>query len=333
LTSVNLPADMTAFGDFAFYGCSGLEGICLPERLKTIGESAFACCEKIDSIVLPYGMTYLCDKAFAMCPITEVTFPSSLNHIGEDPFEGCPLEHVYAVEGTYAYNQWTAYGYSIQQIPQIIAGDYRYEIIGDECVITKYLGSETEVSVPSSIDGMPVTRIGTRAFADCENVTSISLHGTVVTIHNDAFSDCYNLTNISIPDSVTYIESAAFKSCIALTDIIVPNSVTYLGNTAFGGCKGLTNVTLSDSMTSINTHTFYDCISLAQFRCPEGLEEIADAFVDCTNLRQIYIPAGTVKISPSAFRNCTDLVIYGTTGSAAEAFAEARGFTFVEYAE
>ena len=40
-----------------------------------------------------------------------------------------------------------------------------YEIIDDEVTITYYWGSDTEVVIPSMIEGYPVTCIGERAFS------------------------------------------------------------------------------------------------------------------------------------------------------------------------
>lgn len=51
-----------------------------------------------------------------------------------------------------------------------------------------------------------------------------------------------------------------------------------------------------------------------------------------SSLKEVYIPAGVEYISDRTFINCTNLkTIYGVRGTAAEAFALASGYTFVEY--
>ena len=47
------------------------------------------------------------------------------------------------------------------------------------------------------------------------------------------FADCTELTNISIPQSVTIIEQYAFYNCSSLTSVTIPTSVTSIGGYAF----------------------------------------------------------------------------------------------------
>lgn len=88
-------------------------------------------------------------------------------------------------------------------------------------------------------------------------------------------------------------------------DFVLPASLTEIGEEAFSGCA-FTYVKLSERTRSIG-----------QF-----------AFADCPNLRYIYIPAATTSIDRYAFAEVTGLTIFGKAGSYAEAFADARGFTF-----
>ena len=51
-----------------------------------------------------------------------------------------------------------------------------YEVVnGNSITITKYTGSAASVVIPASIDGLPVTIIGERAFVNCESLTSVIL--------------------------------------------------------------------------------------------------------------------------------------------------------------
>ena len=75
--------------------------------------------------------------------------------------------------------------------------DYTYDKYEDHIVITKYDGSDTEVTIPNTIDNLPVTEIGKK--------------------EGYAFKDCDNITNIMIPDSVIGIGYYAFYGCTSLT--------------------------------------------------------------------------------------------------------------------
>ena len=56
-------------------------------------------------------------------------------------------------------------------------------------------------------------------------------------------------------------------------------------------------------------------------------------FLEHGNLKSVYIPGNVKAISENAFRNTSNLTIYGVAGSAAEAFAGQKGITFVATVE
>ena len=87
----------------------------------------------------------------------------------------------------------------------------------------------------------------------------IIIKSGVTSIGSYAFSDFYNLTSVTIPNSVTSIEKGAFFGCYDLTSIIIPNSVTSIGSNAFYNCIKLMNVTIPDSVTSIGLGAFHNC--------------------------------------------------------------------------
>ena len=71
-----------------------------------------------------------------------------------------------------------------------------------------------KIILPSSIEW-----IGTFAFSDCKNLSSIDIPEGVITIGNGAFYKCSKLTHISIPASIERIEASAFECGQQLTDL------------------------------------------------------------------------------------------------------------------
>ena len=67
--------------------------------------------------------------------------------------------------------------------------------------ICGYLGRETEVSIPSSISGKPVSEIESGAFKDCNTIEIITVPDTVVLVYEDSFTGASSLTKI-ISDTV-----------------------------------------------------------------------------------------------------------------------------------
>ena len=114
--------------------------------------------------------------------------------------------------------------------------DFKYEVDDGKVTIADYTGAGGDVTVPSMIDGLPVTTIGDNAFCYCTGLTSITLGNSITTIGNGAFAGCTGLTSITLPDSVTRIWYYAFSGCTSLTSISLPDGCS-IGAGAFEGCQ------------------------------------------------------------------------------------------------
>lgn len=102
--------------------------------------------------------------------------------------------------------------------------------------------TETDVVIPHTYEGLPVTAIGWMAFFGKTQLTSVSMPDSITTIGQSAFWKCASLRTVDIPDSVTTIGANAFDDCINLTSIELGYSVTEIGDSAFGGCSKLIEV-------------------------------------------------------------------------------------------
>lgn len=74
------------------------------------------------------------------------------------------------------------------------------------------IGKETgtEIYIPNSYQGSPVTAIGERAFAGNDEITGIYFNGGVETIGKGAFGSCHNLCEVRLSDSIKEIGKFAF---------------------------------------------------------------------------------------------------------------------------
>ena len=85
----------------------------------------------------------------------------------------------------------------------------------------------------------------------------------VVSIGSSAFSQCPELTSIRIPDSVTNLGSGAFAQCTNLTSVYIGQHVTNLVESVFENCSSLRQVVIPASVTNLTSETFQNCTVLS----------------------------------------------------------------------
>ena len=107
-----------------------------------------------------------------------------------------------------------------------------------------------------------LTKVGERAFYDCENLTSIILPHSVTEIGKYAFYSSNYLASITLPSSLEIIADQAFEDCYELTSITLPNGLKSIGYYAFGDCEKLTSITIPSTVTEIGDAAFEWCTRL-----------------------------------------------------------------------
>lgn len=92
----------------------------------------------------------------------------------------------------------------------------------------------TDVIIPDTIEGHPVTVIFSNAFSNAA-ITSVQIPSTVTGIGPLAFSGCTSLTSVEFGESAALesIATNAFNGCSKLSTIRIPASVNYIGFQAF----------------------------------------------------------------------------------------------------
>ena len=85
-----IPNSVTAIGERAFEGCTGLTSLVIPNSVTAIGERAFYGCTGLTSIVLPNSVTEIGVGAFCGCSgLTSIEIPNSVKKIGQYAFYNC----------------------------------------------------------------------------------------------------------------------------------------------------------------------------------------------------------------------------------------------------
>lgn len=98
-------------------------------------------------------------------------------------------------------------------------GCITYAADGESVEITGSRGRDTLIEIPAQLDGLPVTRIGKKAFLSNKTVKEITLPGTVEQIGDWAFACCARLTVLTLPYRKLELGQGIFRDCISLSQI------------------------------------------------------------------------------------------------------------------
>lgn len=187
-------------------------------------------------------------------------------------------------------------------------GPYQYWTDNITVTITGYDGPGGSVVIPGSIYVPAVTNF--------LPVTTLD-GGAIGGYYHGAFADCTNVTSVTIPSSVTYISEDVFLGCTALTNVVIPNSVTHIGEYAFFYCTSLPAVTIPTNLTSIAGSLFDYCTNLTRVSIPSSVTTIEPlAFQRCYSLTNVTIPTSVTTMGGGAFRYCYGLTAAHFEGNA-----------------
>ena len=203
----------------------------------------------------------------------------------------------------------------------------------------------TEIVIPSSFNGKPVTGIAENAFKDLNGITSVTIPATIETVGKNAFARCEGLekvnvsdmgawcevsfatpasnplyfaqnlyldnalvTELKVPDAATKIGDFAFYGYENLVSVDTGNGVKAIGERAFFGCPALESVTVGGGVESIGEQAFSTCEKLQKLSFGENLKEVGGyAFSECVSLNEVSLPSGMEAIGESAFLGCLQL--------------------------
>ena len=133
-----------------------------------------------------------------------------------------------------------------------------------------------------------VTYLGTCAFTNCTNLTSVSLPTGLQELGADVFMGCSKLTSVTIPSGVTSVSGDLFYGCTALQTVSLPDSLTVFGGCTFMNCTSLTSVRLPASARAVSWQMFKNCTKLTTVTIPRAVSVVgANAFNGCTALKTV----------------------------------------------
>ena len=200
---------------------------------------------------------------------------------------------------------------------------YTVNADGKTCTLTG-LGTcnDSDIIIPELLDGYTVTDIASRAFYQCETITSVKIPATVQTVGTQIFFKASNLKTVYYNGDCTVTDNPFANTSvekIVFSGTEIPSQI----------CKELTNVreiVIEDSVIKIGSEAFYRS-NVNSISFGNGLEIIGDsAFFGCKGLVDITLPNSVISIGEKAFRDCTRLTNITIPTSVTSIGEEAFGF-------
>ena len=95
------------------------------------------------------------------------------------------------------------------------SGDYEYEVLDDGTVsITKYNGSDSDVTIPTEIDGAEVNQLGNTVNSifstSSVSVKNVKISDGIKTIQKKAFYNCTSLESVLLSDTIELLRLSLF---------------------------------------------------------------------------------------------------------------------------
>lgn len=273
-------------------------------QLIGIGEDALYGVNNITDITLGGNIQYICDRAFSDSSVLSKIIFGGNAKVGNQSFKGCSKLRTVSLDGV--------------------------QSIGKEAFANTIVDS---IVIPESL-----TNVDDGAFYSCKQLGSVSFEGsgtTPTTIGTGAFCDLENLSSVDfgnrnisqVGDYSFALTDPALIGKDKLADFKYPDYVTdgdKLGKFALANRQALKNVTLSSGLRTKNAYTIKTGV---------GTPDVPDTLVaGCSNLEMFKFPVTTkdVTFDPTMFYDVVnpDFYVYGPEKSSSGFYANPRQCTW-----
>ena len=199
---------------------------------------------------------------------------------------------------------------------------FDYEKTSSEVTITDYhgpTGANVDVIIPSVVDGLPVTRIGSNRMGeygihivrysifgapDAAEIRSLTIPEGVVVLEENAFRTLKVAQPLQLPSTLERIEAGAFDSYGGEVLFSDGGNLTYIGESAFDGVRFVGTLVIPHGVEVIDSYAFHG-VKVSGVILPDTVETIFDqAFYQPNGyIDRMYLPASVKYIGFRAVNN------------------------------
>ena len=199
---------------------------------------------------------------------------------------------------------------------------FDYEKTSSEVTITDYhgpTGANVDVIIPSVVDGLPVTRIGSNRMGeygihivrysifgapDAAEIRSLTIPEGVVVLEENAFRTLKVAQPLQLPSTLERIEAGAFDSYGGEVLFSDGGNLTYIGESAFDGVRFVGTLVIPHGVEVIDSYAFHG-VKVSGVILPDTVETIFDQALYQPNgyIDRMYLPASVKYIGFRAVNN------------------------------
>ena len=215
---------------------------------------------------------------------------------------------------------------SAAALEEMTVGDWRIYAFPDSknAYIEEYVGSATEITVPSKLGDYKVVSIqGIGSYKEDSpgrKVTKITIPASVESTSGGAYCYCNKLTTFAVASGSTYYtavngvlytkdkkEIVAYPQGKTATSFSVPSGTVTVGRNCFESNAVLTSVTLPSTVKKIDSMAFYQCKNLTKCAIPSSVTTIGNNAFYGTGFTEFTVPATVTALGTYVFDNCDSL--------------------------
>lgn len=301
ITSVVVPDSVTILDVGALSYDNNLSEITLSSNLINIGWNAISSNDALTELTIPASVCIIDSYAVSGCyALKKIVFEGACPLIGPEAFVMLSDDVVIYVPDDQIEEYKKVFEENNKNLniqpsgkPAVLysAEDYldteNLTFDAETGSITSYNGMNTRLTIPESIDGVPVKAIGKRALWEDPLLGYVTLPEGLEYVGEDAFSITDTLKYVEFPSTLKTIDKKGFSSYRGFRlDLL--DSLEYIGEEAF-------------SYFSVETDLII----------PEGVKELSPgAFSMASRLQRVFLPASLEKIGDNCFRNSPITYVY-----------------------
>ena len=296
-----------------------LTAIALPDGVTLVNHNAFNNVQTLQNVTFGKNEGIrLMSNAFYHTGLTSLHIPANVTYIGEYCFVALPNLQSFSVdENNPNYKAVDGLllnksGRKLIAVPAGRAGSLTVPEGVEEIGFGAF--EESKLREIKFLPDANILTFGYRAFFKAENITSIAIPKSVVSIDYYAFAYCDNLQTVTFAEDnqLKGIYEGAFLGCIKLENITIPDAIVEISDFAFYGCCKIDQLPISENsqLLGIYDYAFAYTGLKGEFTTPESLWDIGNyAFLGC-NFTKVTIPDTNKKIliiGIGAFEDCNKL--------------------------